>query len=138
MGYGQALGVGSSVDVPYNAADFSANQSMTWTVQAGDVNGFSYQIFGKRLFMTVDVINSSVGGVVANAFLQIKIPGGFTPRRIAQVPFTYQDAGGNPTSGYCIITSGSNILSFRPAVGANWSLSTDTTRVSFNGSFEVN
>jgi len=137
MGYARRVTFPPATNVPYNAGDFTASAAMTWTVDAGDVNGLSYQLMGKRLFLMVDLVTTSVGGVVANAFLQVKIPGGVLPRSTVQIPFTYQDNGGVPTTGYCIITAGSNILSFRPAAGANWTLSANLTRISFSASIEV-
>lgn len=126
-----------SIEVPYLAGDFSGSGAMTWTVDAGDVNHFRYQVTGKRMHLMFDLVTTSVGGVVANEFLRVKIPGGFLPAATAQIPFTYQDNGGNPTSGYCLISMGNNLLSFRPALGANWTVAVNTTRVSFNLDIEV-
>jgi hypothetical protein len=124
-------------NVPFNAADFAGSGGLTWTVAAGDVNGFSYLIMGKRMMLAFDLVTTTVGGVLANNFLTVKIPGGALPAKTVQVPFTYQDNGGVPTAGYCIITMGSNLLNFRPAAGANWSASVDLTRLSFNQAFEI-
>lgn len=126
-----------SSDVTYTAGDFSANGGMAWTVDALDVNGFRYQVSGKRMHLMVDLLTTSVTAPVANNFLQIKIPGGFLPRSTAQIPFVYQDNGGVPTNGYAILTMGSNIISLRPAAGANWTASVNLTRVSLNADFEV-
>jgi hypothetical protein len=121
---------------PYVAGDFSGSGGLTWTVDAGDVNGFTYALSGKLLHVEFDLITTTVGGTLANTFLQVKIPGGFLPSRTCQVNCLCQDNSANWEQAYCIITQASNQLLFRRIAG-NWTASANNTRLDFNQSFFV-
>ena len=121
---------------PYVAGNFSGSGGLVWTVDAGDVNGFTFAISGKLLHVEFDLLTTSVGGTLANTFLQVTIPGGYIPSFTCQVPCIDQDNSAVPENGYCIITQGSSLLLFRRIAG-NWSASANNTRLSFNHSFFV-
>lgn len=68
---------GNWITPPFNAADFTANGSMTWTVDAGDVRSYRYRLSGKTLHVEGIFLTTTTGGTAASA-LYYKIPGGFT------------------------------------------------------------
>lgn len=57
----------------YSAGNFTANGSMTWTVDSGDVITYEYVIFGKMMFLIFTVSASSIGGT-PNTDLLLTIP----------------------------------------------------------------
>ena len=59
----------------FNAADFTASGSMTWTVEAGDVMTYQYMIIGKTMWVNFRLYTTVVGGT-PSANLLIKIPSG--------------------------------------------------------------
>ena len=121
--------IGEWTDVAYSGANFTANGSMTWTVQSGDVTTFSYTITGKTLTADFYLVNTTVGGTL-NTTLQIAIPAGFTAAKSQRTPtVTYQDNAGTETVGTCEVTNGATVLSIRKLGSGNWTAATDTTNV---------
>jgi hypothetical protein len=68
---------GGWVTPTFSAADYTANGSMTWTVDAGDVSLLRYRLSGKTLEVLFTLTATSVGGTL-NTDLDCTIPGGFT------------------------------------------------------------
>lgn len=70
---------GVAIAPAFSAAVFSGSGAMTWTVDPGDVQGFTYSIDGLKGIITVfcAVTATSVGGVL-DTQLRVAIPGGFT------------------------------------------------------------
>jgi hypothetical protein len=73
------VGFGVWQATPFNAADYSAGGSMTWTVGAGNVLMNRYTVIGKTLIWNVYIGSALTGGTPSNALL-VKLPGGFTAR----------------------------------------------------------
>ena len=71
--FGGPSGILISQAVTFNAADFTGNGTMTWTVAAGDVTTFRYAIQGKVMTVWLRLVSSTVGGV-ADSRLRVKIP----------------------------------------------------------------
>jgi hypothetical protein len=57
----------------YAAGNYIGAESMTWTVEAGDVRGARYSRIGKTVHYTTDILNSTVGGTVST-MLRIVMP----------------------------------------------------------------
>jgi hypothetical protein len=79
--YGIISQVNSSLPAPawitpaFNAANFTGNGSMTWTVESGDVATYAYIISGKTMTVSLFINTTTVGGT-PNTTLQIAIPAG--------------------------------------------------------------
>ena len=78
-----AQGIGVWFDVPYNAADFTADVG-TWTVDAGDVLRFRYCFIGRTMVVQLTVQTSSTSSATATQ-LRVKIP-------VNQLPNTHASA----------------------------------------------
>jgi hypothetical protein len=65
--------LGHWIDVPYNAANFTASAG-TWTVPAGNVYANGYTVIGKTLYWSILIIGSTVSTTAGN--LRIAIPFG--------------------------------------------------------------
>lgn len=117
---------GAYITQPFNSADFTANGSMTWTVDSGDVEEFSYYLRGDQLSVNFRIANTTVGGTLSNV-LQIKAPGGFTFQADFDA-FTYAiDAGAAPVAAFCFDMS-STLIGIGKFAG-NWSAATNSTKV---------
>lgn len=57
----------------FNAGNFTGSASMTWTVEAGDVQTYSYMIIDKTMLLTIAINTSTVGGT-ADYALKVAIP----------------------------------------------------------------
>ena len=124
------------VDVPFNASDFAATLSMTWTVGAGDVSCYRYSLNGKLLSLWVQLNTTTVGGTVAGANLTLKMPNGLLAAKTWAASAICAPAGA--ASEGCIISAvaGSNLLTIL-RYAANWVLGSDNTSVNFQVTVEV-
>jgi hypothetical protein len=124
--------------VAFNAADFTAIGAMTWTVASGDLNSYTYTLWGKTMLLAFKISTSTVGGV-ANSELRIAIPGGY----VVATNFTtsnpiavYQGAW---VQGWAEAASAeAYIRLYTPGFGAaNWVLGVDTTYVQGQITFRI-
>lgn len=111
----------------FNAADFTAIGSMTWTVDSGDVLTYAYLIVGKMMTVAFWLQNTSIGGTLDSNLL-IKIPAGkIAAKRIANALIYFNNSLDG--IGMCFVIGGeSNIRLSKSLSAPNWSAST-------NGSF---
>lgn len=127
MGY-TARRAGLGVSQPYNVNDFFATAAMTWTVDAGDVSNFSFAIDGKFIRINAQLNTTTVGGVVAGANLQLKIPGGLLAARNMAGVCLAAPAGAATEAVAWSVTAGSNIITIL-RFAANWVLGANNTSV---------
>jgi hypothetical protein len=67
--------MGHWIDVPFNAANFTAPAGMTWTVAAGNVHANRYTLLGKTLIWQFDIQQSAVSGTMgASIYATTPIP----------------------------------------------------------------
>jgi hypothetical protein len=75
--------VGTNITVvnlnTFDAARFTGNGAMTWTVQVADVAAEWYSITGPFCLYTIQLITTTVGGT-PNSTLSIKLPDGLDTR----------------------------------------------------------
>lgn len=114
--------------VPFNASNFTASGSMTWTVTSSEVTTLAYSLMGKRMTVLFELASTTVGGVVSPN-LQIAIPLGKVAYSTTRNMMLYNDNGGADTLGYVIATAGSSVLQLRKLASANWTLATTNTSV---------
>lgn len=121
----------------YNAGDFTANSSMTWTVDAGDVTNFQYTISGKTMTVNFYLSTTSIGGTPSTN-LQIKIPASKVSAKQSGGPVVIDNGTGVYLLGIGLVTaSGTNII-IRKADGSNWLTSANTAYVYGQMTFEIN
>lgn len=121
----------------FNAADFSANGAMTWTVGSGDVVTYAYMIVGKMMIVNYYLNVTTVGGTL-NSTLKIKIPAGKISAKRAAIPFNFADNGVEGT-GISFIFEGDTIINLQKGIGGfiNWAASTNNTTVAGSITFEI-
>lgn len=124
---------GAWTAVSFAAGNFTANGSMTWTVDSGDVTRNHYMLLGKTLLWNLFVISTTVGGTLNNQ-LKVAIPGGYTPQGSnSGACWIYDNGVGVPGLWE---TSGTTIIIYRADL-ANFTAATNVTQVRFSAVFEV-
>jgi hypothetical protein len=129
---------GKAITPAYAAGDYTASGSMTWTVEAGDVTTFGYLQIGKKVYFSVALSNTTVGGT-ASTQLRIALPSRFTIASSDSFPAVAFDNSGALSTSRARSSVGANYLILELLSGANWALSTNNSSVYVSGSgFEVN
>jgi hypothetical protein len=123
-------GIPIPVSVPFNAADFAATLSMTWTVGALDVTEFSYAIQGNLMFLWLNLTTTTVGGTVTGANLTLKLPAGAVAAKSETFTALAAPGGGSLEGCAVAATAGSNLLTIL-RYASNWVLGADNTAVAF-------
>lgn len=118
--------------VPGNFTGFG---TMTWTVPVAAAQGVFYTLIGTTMLLTIDVRNTTIGGV-ATAAVQVKIPEGLYAVR-ACTGFIRLLDNGVAASGYIISAANSPLLSIFRVDGAAWTASAANTTVQGQLSFDV-
>jgi hypothetical protein len=99
------IGIGQAWTTPdYSAGNFTASGAMTWTVEAGDVITYAYNIIGKTMTVAFGIDGAAIGGTPSN-ILFIAIPGGKTASKITMNPVLIFN--GSWSTGYCEVYPGS-------------------------------
>lgn len=120
----------------FNADDFTATGSMTWTLSAGDVLSYRYLIVGKMMVVNFSLGNTTVGGTTSNT-LRIKIPAGKIGAVDTLNPYFYNE-GGAEGLGKAFINAGSTFIELqKTSTGANWTALTNSTHVKGSITFEI-
>lgn len=135
----------SSQFVPaFDATHFVGNGSMTWTLQAGDVNNISYNILRRLVRVNFSLNTTTVGGTPNNE-LQITNGqfGGFTCANEAFGFLSWRESGVSVrTVGLCRIngsSSGNNDrIRLQKSGEGNWAAGTNLTDVYGSIWFEAN
>jgi hypothetical protein len=99
------IGIGQAwTTPPFNAGDFTASGAMTWTVAAGNVITYAYNIIGKTMTVAFGIDGAAIGGTPSN-ILFIAIPGEKTASKITMNPVLLFN--GSWSTGYCEVYPGS-------------------------------
>lgn len=127
---------GSFITSTFSAGDFTGNNSMTWTVAAGDRNIMRYKLSGNTLFVQFQLATTTVGGTPSTA-LQIAVAqfGGYQPSVANFSPLSYVNDNGTLVEAYATVNA-THMQIIRTS-GANWTAATDATYVYGNPWFEV-
>jgi hypothetical protein len=118
---------GAWITPTFSAGNYTGSASMTWTVDAGDVNTQRYALRNKDLHVHFDIATTTVGGT-PNTQLRIG-SGAFGSFTFAATDITAGWAVDNGTAAnHLVIASSNEIANWRTDTG-NWSASTNNTRV---------
>jgi hypothetical protein len=130
---------GQPITPAYAAGHYTANGSMTWTVEAGDVQTDRWTLIGKHLFTTQYLYTTSVGGTL-NTDLRIALPFGLTGSGAYSQTgglFRPSDNGSTTVPGYMLIGVAGTYITVNKNDVSNWSASTNGTVIGFSWMFEV-
>lgn len=99
------------INIPYDAANFTGNGTITWTVDAGDQTDFSYKIVdGNLVILNIRVENTDLSG--AGNILSITLPAAITPKKGLAGPALIIDAGTVNPGGFFSIAAGVAAVTF--------------------------
>ena len=127
--------VGAWTTPTFDAANFTANGSMTWTVASGDVQTYAYTILNKAMTVSFSIITSTVGGT-PDTTLRIAIPAGKTATKAMFNPCRVND-NGTVKPGYASVGASGTVINIDLTSG-NFAAATDATSVSGEITFEIN
>ncbi|MBP8275084.1 MAG: hypothetical protein KAY59_11670 [Acidobacteria bacterium] len=128
--------VATWTSVAYDAADFTGNGSMTWTVGSADVLQFAYRIEGTAMTVAFALATTTVGGTPSTK-LQIKVPGNRSIASKMTAPVYILD---NSSVKFGFVQAASAVptkLEILLPDLANWSAATNSTLVEGLITFEV-
>jgi len=139
----EAVAMSSKLTIPgawttpaFDAGNFTANGSMTWTVEAADVVTYAYTIMGKVMTVLFSILNATIGGNL-NTALQIQIPALKTATKQVFNPIAIRD-NNIDTTGVCTIDASGTLLLCKRLDLGNWSAITNGVRVLGQITFEIN
>ncbi len=122
----------------FDAANYTASGSMTWTVAGGDVLTDAYCMNGKTMKVNAIVNTSTVGGSASTA-LRIAIPESKVAKRDMQTICRVAQHSMAPAVAFCRVTAASTYIEvFADIIGSNnWALGADQTYVNLQFEFEI-
>jgi hypothetical protein len=124
------------IDVAYAAGNFTGSGSMTWTVDAVDVQTLAYRIEGNAMTVAFAITNTTVGGALSTK-LQIKVPGNRSIANKMTAPVYILD---NSAVKFGFVQAASALptkLEILLPDLANWAAATNATLVEGLITFEV-
>lgn len=125
---------GDWITPAYAAGDFTADAG-NWTVDAGDVQTYSYVILGKTMIVAFDIRNTDVSA--AANYLQIAIPAGKQAVKSTLNMCLASDAGGAIEAGFCQVAAAGVIIFIKRVAGAWTITAADNTNVYGEIAFEI-
>lgn len=139
----EAVAMSSKLPIPgawitpaFDAVNFYAESPMTWTVEEADVFTYAYQIVGKMMTLLFFIENTTLGGT-ATGGLMIRIPASKVATKYAFAVCQIKD-NATWTLGVCYTLPTSGAITFNIyAIGTDFSLSTNATRVAGQITFEI-
>ncbi len=129
--------IGTWIDVPFSAGNFTAGGAQTWTVASGDQAQYQYMLMGNTMMMNFIINTTTVGGT-PDAALRLAIPGGFTVasgKAFTNPGYALDNGVVDPLRITAL--SGTAYLTLLRQSGLNWSASTDNTYVQGQISFAI-
>lgn len=136
---GRTVNMGEWTAVAHDAANFTGNGTMTWTVDLADQVSYSYTLIGKTMIVKFTFNGTSVGGVL-NTELRVTIPGGYVAAVGGGTPTigairSYDN--GVDTVGFCGVVAGGTYIRCWRGGFTNWAASVNNTSVQGMATFEV-
>ena len=107
----QAIPTPVWVDIPYNAANFTA-ETGTWTVQAGDVNFLRYMVFGNTCWVRISLQDTANSNSTQRLF--VTLPSNLISIGHSPYPgLVFTDGTGVHLLGWIEMGVGTNIVQLR-------------------------
>lgn len=134
---GSLISPGGFIAIPFDAANYTGNNSMTWTVESADQGTLVYQQLGKMLRVCGNIANTTVGGTISSS-LQITLPNSFVvTKTLGGICAVNQTGGGTYPPEMWLVSSNETVLKFRQASGVDWPLQTNTLGIRFDITLEI-
>lgn len=111
----------------HDAARYTANGAMTWTVGAGDVTTFKYRLTDTTMLVSVNLASTTVAGT-PNSTLYITLPEGRTAAKTMIVPIILID-NGTLRKGLFTVTAADTRIAITRLDGVNFAAAADATGV---------
>ena len=121
--------------VSFDAGNFTASGSMTWTVDSGDVATYKYTVIGQTMTVMFYLNNTTVGGT-PNTQLYIKVPAGYVIGA-AGASTVYINDNGTISIGMAFISATETNIKISLLSGTNFAASTNNTSIRGEITFEV-
>ena len=111
------------ITVPFNAGDFTASGSMTWTLASGNLIAFAYRLPNPNVMqVSLYIYNSTVGGT-ASGELYVKLPAGKTARGdYHATALSYYDSAGRQTGVFRALPGQPTLSLMTDVLGTAWKL----------------
>lgn len=135
---GRTIAMGEWIPIPFNAGNFTASGSMTWTVAATNVTALKYMLVGKTCFVLFNLVQTSVGGTMSTG-LRLALPSALMAKDTTITSIRVYDNAAW-VSGVAIVNSPltvATILTISREDNANFTASSATTSVQGLAVFEV-
>lgn len=133
---GRSTAMGEWTDVAYDAGNFTAKGSMTWTAENADQVSYKWTLLGKTMIVSFTLNSTSVGGTASDE-LRIAIPGGYLARNSDTLGAIRAYDNGTDTVGFCGVVAGAGYIRCWRGGFSNWALSTNNTSVQGQAVFEI-
>lgn len=131
---------GAAVSVTYSSGNFTADGSMTWTVESGDVVFNNFKLIGTIVEWWLRLQTTTVGGT-PDFGLRVTIPNGFTgvDQLFGDMCFAGDNTSAFVPGSLRPITNATYLQIIKDlGSGGNWTASTNNTYVTFHIRFRVN
>lgn len=115
-------------DVAFSAGNFTANNSMTWTLASGDQTTFTYVEHGKTMIISVLLVTTTVGGTPSTQ-LRIAVPNGRTIQTTCRGVFNGTDNGTDITGMWEASAGNTYIALYKNPSAGTWTASTNNTAI---------
>jgi hypothetical protein len=128
---------GAWITPTFAAGNFTASGAMTWTVDAGDVTTYAYNIRGKTMTIAFILVATTVAGTPSTE-LRIAVPTALVIAKTIGIPYRSGD-NGSSAIGMARATAGNTYITLfkdMTEVG-NWAAATNTTFAEGQITFEV-
>jgi hypothetical protein len=126
--YNRTVAQGIPQSVPYSAGLFTTYGGAAWTVEAGDLIGYTYTLVGKICIIQINLQNSSVAAG-AGVFLIIQNPPGISWASVVPtMPMATANDAGVVVRAYFNIIDG-NRMGCVKVDASNWNVATNNTTI---------
>lgn len=120
----------------FDAGNFTASGSMTWTVASGDVITYAYLIEGKKMTVAFDIQDSTIEGTPSN-ILKIAIPASKTATKSMLTLCRLYDNSASVV-GFASVSASGTTINICRLDSANYTAGTNTNVVQGEIVFEIN
>ncbi len=95
----------------FSAGDFTGGGSMTWVVEAGDLEVLAYVVIGNQVILTWSIKESTISGT-PNEHLHIALPAGLVALKDTWGVHWYEHGSGPADGPCCVDVAGQDVRLF--------------------------
>lgn len=125
---------GAFITVAYSAGNFTANGTMTWTVDSGDQETYAYYLSGRTINLVYSIGASTIGGT-PNTQLRIAIPLGLVCANTTQVSYLFNSDNITARNGVSLAAATEAYVRLYQDItlAANWSVGVGSDQSTVRG-----